>query len=577
MPKVFWLLFLLQFNGIPRVVAQRSTAFKLTSILQQLNEAYNINLNIFINWNEREESFVDLKRLDASILQLNLSADTFNNFHMLGKYSENALIIVYIKNPPLDTAVAHFLPYLLWKVHETQIVFITNNKPDAWLEYLFSYSFREGFINVLLVHQENQTTSLYTYNPYPVIQIHRLSQLEDYFSSRLQLGNFHHFPLRTVLFKGEPRILHYVNRKGELVTAGYMFNALNEFIKRHNGTLKTFGEPKSFDIGVYMLQKKIIDFAAYPKEIQWNLSSTAPLYLLREYFAVPYSRPIASYLYFSRPFQSTLWLAVMGTVLFSTIALYIIYKQDGSEISMEFLCSWCYVMFLPQPVLRILKWQQFAIHCLMLLWGFILTNLYLTLLSSMLTSGLFEPQLNTVEDLISSPYRLLADDFIANYFRKLDIIPAEILDRMVIVHGHTLDKARNDLNTSFMYICYEDRLDGILYQQHLLKVPRFKKIPKSFMDGIMAFPLAHGLPYLKMLNIYLRRIFESGVLQKMKSDAWMDTIESGLYILFKSEGVEQKPYDLEFYFYAFAFWGAGLAIATISFLLELVRERINSG
>lgn len=136
------------------------------------------------------------------------------------------------------------------------------------------------------------------------------------------------------------------------------------------------------------------------------------------------------------------------------------------------------------------------------------------------------------------------------------------------------DKARNGLNTNYIYISYDDRLDGILYQQHLLKVPRFKNIPKSFNDGIMAIPVAHGLPYLRMLNTYLRRIFECGVLKKMKSDAWMDTIESGIYILLRSEGLEQKPYDLEFYFYAFGFWCAGIVVAVLCFLLEFFKWRV---
>lgn len=147
---------------------------------------------------------------------------------------------------------------------------------------------------------------------------------------------------------------------------------------------------------------------------------------------------------------------------------------------------------------------------------------------------------------------------------------------MVVVSGPTLDKARIGLNTSYMYIAYDDRLDAILYQQHLLKIPRFKKIPLSFKDGIMSLPVAHALPYLSNLNSYLRRIFECGILNKMRTDAWMDIIESGIYTLFRSEGVEQKPYDLELYFYAFAFWIVGLAIATLSFLLELFRWRITS-
>lgn len=95
-------------------------------------------------------------------------------------------------------------------------------------------------------------------------------------------------------------MLYYVNRRGQFVTAGYIYSAMNEFIKHHNGTLKIFEQPKSFAIGIDMMERKKIDFATYPKEIKGNLSSTAPLYLLKEYFAVPYSRPIASYLYFSR-------------------------------------------------------------------------------------------------------------------------------------------------------------------------------------------------------------------------------------------------------------------------------------
>lgn len=572
MQSIIWLLLLIQFNEIPKVFSDRS--FEITRTIQELNAAYNVNNNIFINWNESEDDLVDLQQLDTCKIHLNLYAKSFNNFRILGKFTEKSIIIVYIKKGLLDESLMEMLPSLMWRLHELHIVFITKDEPVAWLEDLFNYSFREGFINVLLIQQYNQTLSLYSYNPYPNIQVQRLSHLGDYFNRKFQLQNFNHFPIRTVSIRMEPRMIEYVNRKGQLVFAGYMYHAMMEFIRHYNATLKILKEsPKSFADGIVMMGKKGMDFACYPKEIQWNMSGTAPLYLMNDYFAVPYSRPIASYLYFSRPFQSTLWLAVMGTVGYGMLALYIIYKKNGTEISLEFLCSWCYVLFLSQPYFRISNWKQFVVHCLLLLFGFILTNLYLTMLSSMLTSGLFEPQLNTMKDLIHSPYPLLADDFIADYFNNLDIIPREIHDRMIIVPGTTLDEARTGLNTSFMYIGYDDRLEAILYQQNLLKVPLFKLITKSFKEGIMSISIADGLPYLSMLNTYLRRIFECGILQKMKSDAWMDTIESGIYKLFRSERLEQKPYDLEFYFYAFASWAIGLVLAVLSFLLELLRGR----
>lgn len=356
-----------------------------------------------------------------------------------------------------------------------------------------------------------------------------------------------------------------------------MYNAFMEFTRRYNATfefLKDVPKPLTFQYAFHLFKIRKIDFASYPKELNWDISGTVPLYLTRQYITLPYARPIASYLYFTRPFQRTMWLAVLGTVGYGTLVLYVIhYKSQRTEIGMEFLCSWCYVFYLVQPVLRVSKWQQLLVHCLMLLFGFILTNLYLTMLSSMLTSGLFEPQPNSLEDLVHSPYRLLVDDFYFVYLNKSSMLPAPIISRMCVETSTALDRARASLNESFMYFAYEDRMDALLYQQHLLKVPRFQLIKESIMYGLMSISIPYGLPYLNMLNTYLRRIFECGILSKMMNDAWRDTIASGIYILFRSEGTEQKPYDLQFYYYAFGMWAIGLIIATISFLLELLRKR----
>ncbi|XP_062127788.1 uncharacterized protein LOC133840141 [Drosophila sulfurigaster albostrigata] len=502
---------------------------------------------------------------------------SFNNFRIIGNLTRNTVIIVNIKDPPLDAGVSHFLPRLLKDLNELHIVFITELDPSTWQRGLFIYCFEEGFVNALIIYNQNGTTTLHSYNPYPEIQELKVSHIEEFVNRQQLLRNFHHFQIRTVSLRVEPRMLYYTNRKGQHMHAGYMHAVMLEFIKRYNGTLNILRFKDHLSIGHIaeeMLATKKIDFICHPKEPKWNISGTVPLYILKDYILVPHAQPIASYWYFAQPFTRKTWLAVIAIVAYGIIMFYVSSGFERSEFGVHLLSSWCHLLFLPQPRVFIINWQQSVIHFILILGGFVLTNMYISVLKSMLTSGLFEPQANTLEDLIHAPYRLITDKYYAVYFKNATSVPDEVIDNAFVVPTDELDFNRANLNTSFMYIVYEDRMDGLLYQQHLLKAPRFKRMPESIMDGLMSIPVASSLPYLNMLNIYLSRIFEYGIFHKMKNDAYMSAIDSGLYKLMRNEDDGLISYDLNFYFFPIVLWGIGLTCAGLSFLLELLRWRM---
>ncbi|XP_030242835.1 uncharacterized protein LOC115563655 [Drosophila navojoa] len=450
---------------------------------------------------------------------------------------------IYIQTYPLDPRLMNFLPRLLWELHELHIVFITKEESSNWQNDLYSYCFRNGFINVLLIQNLRPEILLYSYNPYPTIRTLRLPLLEDYLNRWRHLLNFQQYPVRTLLFTVEPRIFQYVNRRGELVYSGYLYNALKGFTHRYNSS-------------IYIVKEIDVD----------DLYDTA----------VPHAKPIASYLYFVRPFTWTLWLTVIGAIGYGMLMLYGSSRNGRSEIGKYFLSSWCNFLFISQPRIIFANWQQVVIHFIMLLSGFILTNFYVALLSSMLTSGLFEEDYNTFQDLERSSYTLLTDSYYAHFMNESTFMPEIIKQRISRVDSDALEAARVTMNTSHMYTRYEDRLDGFLFQQHLLKVPLFKVIPKSLSDGFMSFPVLNGLPYLNLINSYLRRIFEYGILQKIKTDAYLDTIEGGITKFITSDRTERKPFAVEFYYYAFALWGVGLMLASLCFVLELLRHYVTN-
>ncbi|XP_023168149.2 uncharacterized protein LOC111597582 [Drosophila hydei] len=518
-------------------------------------------------------------QLETPKMQIQLSNNSLADFRILGRFTENTLIVVYIQTYPLDALVADFLPRLLWLLHELHIVFITKEDPRIWQNDLYSYCFQNGFINVLLIQQLHQELALHSYNPYPTIRALRLPLLEDYLNRWRQLQNLQQYPIRTILFTVEPRIFQYVNRKGKLVYGGYMYNALKEFTHRHNLTIEIVTKVTNeilYITATTLLANHSVDIICYVKDPQLNQTATAPVHLNPFYIAVPYAQPIARYLYFARPFTWSLWIGVIVTIVYGMLMLYASNGNRGSEIGKHFLSSWCNLLFIAQPMISFANWQQVVIHFILLLSGFILTNFYLALLSSMLTSGLFEPQYNTLQDLARSPYPMLLDKYYADYIKLSIFLPEIVRRRIIVVEPQILESTRISLNTSYMYTGYSDRLDGILFQQHLLKVPLFKMTSQSLMDGFMSFPVVDGLPYLNMLNAYLRRIFEYGILTKMRIDAWLELLEGGITKFIASDRIEQKPYDLEFYYNAFALWSAGLVLATLCFLLEFVRSRMTN-
>ncbi|KAH8371450.1 hypothetical protein KR093_007516, partial [Drosophila rubida] len=569
-----WALIIILIFICERYTIKSEVPSGITQILLQLNAKYKTNLNLFIN---TQDVNLDYQLLEIPAIQLQMEIKNFHQFRLLGSFSNNALIIVNIKVPPLDPDVANYLPYLLRELHELHIVFITVEDPISWQEDLYRYCYEEGFINILLIHENNQTQLLYSYKPYPEIKSIQLPQLEDYFNRRLRIWNFHHYPVRTLQDIVEPRLIRYVNRKGQLVLAGYILNAIREFTRRYNATLNflpILPDDGALQTAFNQTLHRQVDIVCYIKEIIWQVPSSVTLYLLKDYIIVPHARPIASHLYFGRPFAWILWLAVIATVVYGMLMLYVSNGSDRSEIGLHLLRSLCHILFISQSRLTAFNWQQWTIHFIMILSGFILTNLYVAMLSSMLTSGLFEPQLNTLQDLKYSPYPLLVDDYYINFLKQIVSLPSEVKNQMIIESNDNLFKARTGLNTSYMYSAYEDRLEAALYQQNLLKVPRFKKIPESFMDGLMALPLAPSLPYQSLFNTYLRRIFECGVWHKLKSDSWMDTIDSGIYKLMRDDEVERKPFDLSFYLFVFILWAVGLTLAGLCMLMELLWWRM---
>ncbi|KAH8284898.1 hypothetical protein KR054_002549, partial [Drosophila jambulina] len=536
-------------------------------IIHELNLALRIELNVLIDVEDTYGSSI-LHSLDTPRIQLSSKSSQAMNLRLRGNFTYQALIIVQLMDLGLDPKVANFLPHL-------HIVFLSKKEPESLQKELYTYCYKEGFINVVLIHNNR----LYSYLPYPSIQPIKFPNVSEYLKREKTIRDFKGFPVRILQTALAPRDFEYFDEGNKLVRAGYMFTAMKEFADRYHATVVSVPLPNLPEIELYgaalqMLFKKEVDFIGYFKDMDWDVSHTEPLSILTSYFIVPHARPLSSYLYYSRPFRCTLWLVVALTVLYGALMLYLGSGRNRKEIGECLLYSLSHILNTCHQTVRTTGWRDQLIRVILTIAGFVLTNLYLATLSSILTSGLSEPQYRTIQDLADAPYPSLHDAMYRRQMMGNEFLPEALRRNSMTLNGTLLTSYRDGLNKNYIYLLYEDRLELILMQQYLLKTPRFDMIREPVKYSLEAYPVSRSLPYLKMATEFMRRLQEHGINIKLRADAFHVMLKQKIYTLMRDDEPLAKAFDLQYYFFAFGLWAVGLGLSLVFFFGELIKAHL---
>ncbi|XP_017070105.2 uncharacterized protein LOC108107199 [Drosophila eugracilis] len=543
-------------------------------VIRELNHVFQTELNVFIDFDDLYSSNI-LKNLDTPRILLSSKLREPRDFQIRGNFTERAIVIVRLMEFGLDPKVASLLPHLMDKLHELHTVFMSMEEPAFLKQELYTYCFKEGLINVILLNGKD----LYSYLPYPSVQSITLANISQYMDRGRIIRNFQGYPVRILRSTLAPRDFEYFNDQGELVRSGYLFLAVKELTNRYNATLESVPMPDLPDYELYlavteMLVTKKIDIVCYFKDTGWGgMAYTDPLSILNMYFMVPHARPISSYLYYSKPFSWPLWLVVISTVVYGTLMLRLTSAGARIDIGECFLYSLSHMLYNSHQNIRTACWRDVVIHAILTIGGFIITNIYLASLSSILTSGLYEEEYNTLEDLAKAPYPSLHDDYYRTKMKGNTFLPKSLRRNSITLNGSLLVAYRDGLNKSYIYLLYEDRLELILMQQYLLATPRFIMIRETVGFALESYCVSNSLPYFGMASEFMRRLQEHGVNKKMKADTFRELIRQGIYTLMRDDGTQSKAFNLDYYLFAFGLWSVGLLLSLVAFSMELVNYR----
>ncbi|XP_030571433.1 uncharacterized protein LOC115770335 [Drosophila novamexicana] len=535
--------------------------------IDQLNALYDMELNVYVEFGNKSlfdnlmptrEPAIPTLRISNATLQLVLN----------GNFSERALTIIFLEDAHAFSMV-NYLTTWLWRAQQLQVLIIYPAATPGKLFQLFAHCWRQGMVHILVVLPRTQ--ELYSYMPYPKLRLLEMETTLQYFHrTRGLLWDFHGFKITCgILPSGAPRAFLFRDHRKRVIYAGYMLRMVLDFIGHYKGSIRT----RTLDTlkeANEALSTRIVDFLPYLLAETPNFTGSVVLWHENSFLMAPSAKLLPRYMYLLKPYSWVTWLACVAMLSYCSAASFLL-SQGGSTLSGAFLEILRLSLFLPpgRDLIAPPAPRRLLLYIIMTVAGLMLTNLYLAQLSSNLAAGLYERQLNTFDDLKDTDYELPQEEVELNFLHKLPDLHPQLVKRLVVTPEQLVDKYRLELNTSMLHNGFEDSIEFALYQQKFLRVPLFHKLPKIIYQQPFFMPAAYGRPYLKIFNWYVRRMFEGGILLKMKSDGFAHGIQSGrLRFVNRARYQEVNSNDLEYYYAAAGVWLCGILLSTACFIYE---------
>ncbi|XP_019894878.1 uncharacterized protein LOC109614061 [Musca domestica] len=383
------------------------------------------------------------------------------------------------------------------------------------------------------------------------------------------------YPLKISAGNNPPRAFVYPNQNNEMIYSGIVPRLIKIFARHFNFTLQwmlvpNYQSSSLRDCMAFLLENKIDlcgDFMHFNDKLY---AIAAPVFINYGYIQVPFSQTIPKYQYFLQPFENSLWYSICILLAVHTLVLSLIhrYKSNFWSLGKFFLLSLQSILFV--STYNLPPWRghlKYFLYLLLTLTGFIISTLYVTFLSSILTTNVYEPQIDSVEELKQRKIPILTNDLdieVLKYFDSLDKISGNYLNVDITTYG----KHRSRLNPQYAYITFEDKCDFYLYQQKFLQRPRLRLMTKPSIALWANIPMHHNWPFLDLMHRYMLRIFETGLLTHIQELTKEEGIVLGHIRFLKTSNLDSLPLDIHYFEMPAILLGIGYCSALLCFIGE---------
>ncbi|XP_030554574.1 uncharacterized protein LOC115758174 [Drosophila novamexicana] len=442
-----------------------------------------------------------------------------------------------------------------------------------WL-HLLSTLWHLGYPNVLIFNSSDELGSgqLYTSDSFPQQQLRRSSIDHYLWARRHWFDRLEGWEVRVALYNNPPRTLVYPDQE---LYDGYALMLLREFLAQRGAKFVPVLTPNyrvySPNDCLKFLQLNQSDICGDVLAFSNNFSFTASYQYLYGNILIPYSLPISKNYYIIAPMQLKTWLLLtLYIAMICGFASFICWLQLGrweyGKLLLEILSSLLCVGFRLNDIKGS---QRYILFCTIFLSGFICSNYYLAFLATILSTGLYEPQINSFEKLVEQNISIVIGDYDKTVLKSYDY-PDILWNITRVVPYDFILAHRRVFDTNYAYLAHSDRLALFDFQQQYMVKPRMRPLPIDLMHSLPGYPMRRQFLLKSKLSEALLNCFGSGLMQKLADDTNRQTIHIGYLNLIPSEPYEARPLALDYFNVPLIVLISGLIIGFVCLLGELL-------
>ncbi|KAM7356737.1 uncharacterized protein ACRADG_002376 [Cochliomyia hominivorax] len=548
----------------------------IADLIKQINRERKLEINILINFdksmknNRNYQQFVKTAQIEDTP-KLIITQKQINITPIYKTFTDLGLTVAWLKEDTLSDTLST-VDQLMWTLHFKDIFLLYQGHKESLFQ-IFQKCWNYGFISVLLWFNDH----LYTYHPYPQIKVIKLNHISEFYN-KSHLDNFQGYNMSFPLTEYPPFCFAYNNSQGQLVIAGYIYQWIEAFLQHHNANIihSFLNHPNfTYDILKTMLIERNFSFAIADVPPTKEFTSSQVLFISKTVLLVPTSLEIAHNLYLLKPFNKIVWFFIfLNILLFLLLFLLInIISLQQYQAGQAFINTLKMLVFISMD----LKINPFLLNsylCLLFLFtGLFLTNFYSSSLSSIITSKIYEPEFQQLEDLKKTQLPLYVHTASVANLLKLNL-PQFLTKRLISGNNSDFTHKRLSLNMNYIYLVQSETMaEFILFQQKYMKKPKAKILQQPIKFRPFAITMPHRSPVIDQFNRYLSHIRENGLLKKILSDTNFHGFLSGNLKMMHDDDVK-IPLNLKYFHYAFLIWGCGLVCAFLWFLIECFYRQI---
>ncbi|XP_052838787.1 uncharacterized protein LOC128254044 [Drosophila gunungcola] len=539
------------------------------TIIKQLTVELNIKTHIYFGYTMETFEGLNLNTNQPKLLVLRNISEELKNQH-----DEPVLVIIKLEKD-LDfnlKTVEVIRSYFTDRQYNDIMLIDTGTKEETSYMEIGKAYWDAGF-PYLLIH--NSQEQLWSIKPFPHLEINP-TDIKGYVKNRKK-QNLMGYPTRVLVTNDPPHCFvdeeeppNSPNRyKGSII------NILKIFADHLNATFQAVPFPGlrrySTEECLQTVNDNKTDACGSIFIKTYQYATSQPVRLNRVAIMAPFGNPIEKFYYFFRPFDLYVWIGTGMIVVYITTM--------GSLLHRWHFKNWDVGQYLLLALQTLLTRELSLPQCssgsklmlLLLLFaiGFILSNLYVALLSMMLTTKLYQRPLENLADLKAANVNILLQ---THNIKPNSVYGSseELRERFLLVEESLHKQRRDGLDPNYAYVDSEDRMDFYLYQQKFLRRRRMKKLPNPVGHTWAVQVIKQNWVLEKYYNHHVQRLFETGLQNKLVQDVHELAVRAGFLHFLPTRTETIEPLRLEDIVMAAMVLGGGHALAGICFLGELL-------